>query len=129
MELHDDLFAAAVRRFERHPNVTLVHGDSLVEIPKVVANCSTPPLVFLDGHFSGAGTAAEGQEMEPAESTLRQLAGVAPPGTTIVIDDLRMFGSEQLGYPQLDVITSAGRTAFPTALIRAGLDSIVIEIP
>lgn len=128
VELHDGLFAAAQQRFERHTNVTLVHGDSLVEIPKVVANCSSPPLVFLDGHFSGAGT-AKGEEMEPAESTLRRLADVAPAGTTIVIDDLRLFGSGLAGFPQLDVITATARAAFPTAVIRAGLDSIVVEIP
>jgi hypothetical protein len=126
VELHDKLFAAAQRRFAKDPNVTLIHGDSLVEIPKAVANCSTPPLVYLDGHFSGRGT-AKGEEMEPAQSTLGRLAGITPPGTTIVIDDLRLFGSGRDGFPQLDAITAAARTAFPTALIRAGLDSIVIE--
>ncbi|OJZ74824.1 hypothetical protein BRW65_06245 [Mycobacterium paraffinicum] len=128
VELHDGLFAAAERRFAREPKVTLVHGDSLIEIPKIVANCSSPPLVFLDGHFSGEGT-AEGQEMEPAESTLSRLADVTPAGTTIVIDDLRLFGSGLSGFPQLDAITSAARTAFPDAIIRAGLDSIVVETP
>ncbi|OBH08789.1 hypothetical protein [Mycobacterium sp. E1747] len=128
VELHDGLFAAAERRFAREPKVTLVHGDSLVEIPKIVADCSSPPLVFLDGHFSGEGT-AEGQEMEPAESTLSQLADVTPAGTTIVIDDLRLFGSGLSGFPQLDAITSAARAAFPDAVIRAGLDSIVVETP
>lgn len=128
VELHDGLFAAAERRFAKQPNVTLVHGDSLVEVPKIVASCQTPPLVFLDGHFSGAGT-AEGMEMEPAESTLRQLSGVTPPGTTIVIDDLRLFGSGLAGFPQLDAISTAARDAFPRAVIRAGLDSIVVEVP
>ncbi len=128
VELHDGLFAAAERRFAKHPNVTLVHGDSLIEIPKIVANCSSPPLVFLDGHFSGRGT-AQGEEMEPAKSTLRRLAGVTPAGTTIVIDDLRLFGSGLAGFPQLDAITAAARAAFPNAVIRIGLDSIVVEIP
>lgn len=128
VELHDGLFAAAKQRFANYPNVTLVHGDSLIEIPKIVADCSSPPLVFLDGHFSGDGT-AEGEEMEPAESTLRQLADVAMPGTTLVIDDLRLFGSGLVGFPQLDEITAAARSAFPTAAIRTGLDSIVVEIP
>jgi len=128
VELHDGLFAAAKQRFANYPNVTLIHGDSLIEIPKVVANCSTPPLVFLDGHFSGQGT-AQGEEMEPAESTLQRLADVTPAGTTIVIDDLRLFGSGLVGFPQLDEITKAARAAFPTAVIRAGLDSIVVEIP
>lgn len=128
VELHDELHAAAKQRFANHRNVTLIHGDSLVEIPKIVAGCATPPLVFLDGHFSGNGT-AEGEEQEPAKSTLRRLANVTPAGSTIVIDDLRMFGSGLLGYPELDAITAAARAAFPTALIRAGLDSIVVEVP
>jgi hypothetical protein len=128
VELHNDLFAAARQRFANYPNVTLVHGDSLIEIPKIVADCSSPPLVFLDGHFSGEGT-AQGEEMEPAESTLRRLADVTPAGTTIVIDDLRLFGSGLVGFPQLDEITKAARAAFPTAVIRSGLDSIVVEVP
>lgn len=128
VELHDDLFAAAKQRFANYPNVTLIHGDSLTEIPKIVANCSTPPLIYLDGHFSGAGT-ARGEEMEPAESTLGRLADVAPPGASVVIDDLRLFGSGLAGFPQLDAITTTARAAFPTAVIRTGLDSIVAEIP
>jgi hypothetical protein len=67
--------------------------------------------------------------MEPAESRLRRLADVTPVGTTIVIDDLRLFGSGLVGFPQLDEITRAARSAFPTAVIRAGLDSIVVEVP
>lgn len=128
VELHDGLFAAAQRRFAHQSNVTLIHGDSLIEIPKVIARCDAPPLVFLDGHFSGAGT-AQGDEMEPAESTLRRLADVTPAGTTIVIDDLRLFGSGLAGFPQLDEITATARASFPDAVIRVGLDSIVVETP
>jgi hypothetical protein len=47
--------------------------------------------------------------MEPAESTLRRLADVTPAGTTIVIDDLRLFGSGLAGFHQLDAITAAAR--------------------
>lgn len=128
VELHDGLYAAARKRFAQQPNVMLVHGDSLMEIPKLVSSCPSPPLVFLDGHFSGVGT-AKGEEMEPAESTLGRLADVTPAGTTIVIDDLRLFGSGLAGFPQLDVITRAARSAFSNATIRSGLDSIVVEIP
>ncbi|KAA1250522.1 hypothetical protein F0Q45_09200 [Mycobacterium simiae] len=127
VELHDGLFAAAEQRFAKYPNVTVIHGDSVIELPKIVLNCLSPPLVYLDAHYSGPGTAKREQK-EPAESTLLQLASVAPAGTTIVIDDLRLFGSGLAGFPQLDEITAAARTAFPTAVIRAGLDSIVVEI-
>lgn len=125
VELHDGLYAAARQRFSRQPNVTLIKGDSLVEIPKAVAACESPPLVFLDGHFSGPGT-AKGELVEPAELTLRGLAEVAPPGTTVVVDDLRLFGSRP-NFPELDAVTAAARAAFPTAKIHTGLDSIVIE--
>jgi hypothetical protein len=127
VELDDGLFEAAQRRFANTPNVAIIHGDSMTEIPKIVANCPTPPLVFLDGHYSGPGTAV-GEEMEPAQSTLSGLANVAPPGSTIVIDDLRLFGSGITEFPQLDEITAAAREAFPDALIRVGLDSIVVEV-
>lgn len=125
VELHDELYEKARRRFEGS-NVRVVHGDSLVEIPKLVAECTSPPLVFLDGHYSGEGTAT-GVEMEPAKSTLGELASVTPPGSTIVIDDLRLFGSGTVGFPQLDEICAAARKSFPDALIRVGLDCIVVE--
>ena len=79
-----------------------------------------------DGHFSGPGT-AEGKFTEPAEATLDGLAAVAPPGTTVVIDDLRLFGSGLYGFPDLDAITASDRKAFPHAVIRTGMDSIVVE--
>lgn len=126
VELHEGLYAAARKRFAQYPNVTLLNGDSLDEVPKAVAKCESAPLVFLDGHFSGPGT-AKGQLVEPAELTLGRLAKAAPRGTTIVVDDLRLFGSGRPGFPELDALTMAARAAFPHAVIRAGLDSIVIE--
>jgi len=126
VELQDGLYADAVRRFAAHPKVTIVHGDALTEIPRVVAEVSRPPLVFLDGHFSMQGTAV-GTEMEPARAMLPALGRAAPPGTTVVIDDLRLFGSGMVGFPQLDELTAAAREGFPDANIRTGLDSVVIE--
>lgn len=126
VELHDELFEAAKKKFSKTANVSLIHGDSMVEVPKIVAGCSSAPLVFLDGHFSGPGT-AQGDVQEPAELTLGKLAEVAPVGTTVVVDDLRLFGSGLTGFPQLDEIARTSRAAFPSATIRVGLDSIVIE--
>lgn len=128
VELHHGLYVDAVRRFAAEPTVTIVQGDALVEIPRLVANADEPPLVFLDGHCSGDGTAS-GEEMEPARAMLPALGEAAPPGTTVVIDDLRMFGAGLVGFPQLDEVTATARAAFPQANIRTGLDSIVIEEP
>ncbi len=58
-----------------------------------------------------------------------RLADVAPAGSSIVIDDLRLFGSGLAGFPQLDEITAAAKATFPAEVIRTGLDFIVIEKP
>ena len=49
VELDDSLFAAAERRFAENPNVTLVHGDSLVEIPSLSRNVRTHHLCISMG--------------------------------------------------------------------------------
>ena len=125
VELDATLFQAAKTRFESTPGVEIRWGDALEEIPKIVEALDSPPIVWLDGHFSGVGTAS-GREPEPAASILQRLGPVTPIGSTIVIDDLRLFGTPE--YADLYDLISAARTAFPEARIRTGLDSLVIEL-
>ena len=95
------------------------------EIPKVVGTLDSRPLGWRDGHFSGVGTAS-GEEPEPAASILQLLGPVAPIGSTIVVDDLRLFGTPE--YADLYELIHSARTAFAHARIRTGLDSLVIEL-
>ena len=124
VELHDELWARADERFARDPTVDIRHGDAGDVVPAVVAELTAPPLIWLDGHYSGEGTAA-GEEDEPAGAILRSLGEVAPAGTTIVVDDLRLFGTEH--YASLSELVRAAALAFPQARVRTGLDSLVIE--
>jgi predicted O-methyltransferase YrrM len=124
VELDEHLYRAAAERFAAVPSVDIRFGDATDLIPEVVAECS-PALVFLDGHFSGPGTAL-GDEVEPAIPILTRLAAVSAPGTTVVVDDLRLFGSAA-DYPQLDELTARARAAFPSSHVRVGLDCLVIE--
>lgn len=126
VELDQRLYDRARRRFASTPSVDIRFGDAADIVPEVVAAESSPALLFLDGHYSGPGT-AEGEEVEPAEQILERLGRVAPPGTTIVVDDLRLFGADPL-FPDLAELTSASRIAFPRARHRLGLDSLVIEL-
>jgi hypothetical protein len=48
-----------------------------------------------------------------------------PSGTSIVVDDLRLFGRGD-GFPGLDELTSAARNAFPGAASYVGVDCLVI---
>ena len=124
VELHDGLYARAAERFAGVPNVDIRHGDAMDLVPAVVADLATAPLIWLDGHYSGEGTAA-GTEIEPAAAILERLGPVSPAGTTVVIDDLRLFGNPQ--YARLDDLVNAATRSFPRAMVRTGLDSLVIE--
>ncbi|HEX6743691.1 MAG TPA: glycosyltransferase [Solirubrobacteraceae bacterium] len=126
VEVEPKLFADAQRKFDGATNVEIVFGDALHLIPEIVAHLDDPPLIWLDGHFSEGVTGA-GDEIEPAASILARLGGVgAPAGTTIVVDDLRLFGLHP-DFPGLDELVQRARQGFPDACIRVGLDSLVIE--
>jgi hypothetical protein len=124
VEVEPKLCADAVRRFRGDSSIKIVEGDALTLLPGIVARCESPPLVWLDGHFSG-GVTGQGAEVEPAPAILAALG--APTGTTVVVDDLRMFGRDPAPWPSLDRLVLAARTAMPAARIYCGLDSLVIE--
>jgi hypothetical protein len=126
VEIEPHLYEAAQRRFSTSPSVELMLGDALEEIPRMLAGVAEPPLVYLDGHFTGGVNKEPGRFVEPALGILEKLAGLGlPPGTTIVVDDLRLFGRGD-GFPGLDELTFAARSAFPEAAIYAGIDCLVI---
>jgi protein-L-isoaspartate O-methyltransferase len=121
VELEPTLYERAARRFEGNPAVTVIHGDALDEIPQLVAASPHPPLVWLDGHHSGGGTAV-GAVVEPAVEILRALTGVAR-GTTLVVDDLRMFGMGDMPT-LLELVDAASRVA---QSVQVGPDNLVIR--
>ncbi len=120
VELDPDFYARAERRFARMPWVTVVRGDSIEKIPELVRAAAHPPLVWLDGHYSGGGTAC-GEEAEPAVRILRALESVAA-GTTIVVDDLRMFGRGR-GAPELAELVNAAAAITPR--LQTGPDCLI----
>jgi hypothetical protein len=127
VEMEEALWRGASERFSDNPNVEIVRGDAEREIPRVVRELGRPALIWLDGHHSGEGTAL-GRSYEPAVAILELLGrnGVAP-GTTIVVDDLRLFGRLP-EFPTLEALTSTAHAAWPNAKIYVGLDSLVIEL-
>jgi hypothetical protein len=124
VEVEPKLCADAVRRFRGDSSIEIVEGDALTLLPGILARCESPPLVWLDGHFSG-GVTGQGAEIEPAPAILETLRFAA--GTTVVVDDLRMFGRDPAPWPSLDRLVLAARSAMPAARIYCGLDSLVIE--
>jgi hypothetical protein len=126
VEIEPALYEAARRRFADDANVELLLGDAASIVPEVAAALQEPALVWLDGHFTGGVNTVRGEAVEPAPGILESLGKLdLPPGMTVVVDDVRLFGRGD-GFPQLDELVLGARAAFPEAEIALGLDSLVI---
>jgi hypothetical protein len=126
VEIEPALHEAARERFRDTPSVELLLGDAMDLIPQVLEKVAVPPFVYLDGHFTGGVNMQPGKAIEPAPVILSELGGLSlPAGSTVVVDDLRLFGRGD-GFPALDELTSAARQSFPDASIYVGIDCLVI---
>jgi len=125
VEVDERLYARAQERFRGVAHVEILRGDAFEVLPRIVGALAEPPLVWLDGHCSD-GSTGQGSEFEPAIEILPRLAASTPPGTTVVVDDVRLFGSEPR-MPTLEALVDGARAAFPSASVRVELDSLVIR--
>lgn len=101
IELDPGLARAAARRLARLGNVEVIEGDSAARLPEVLATLREPALFWLDGHFSGAGT-ARGDRDTPLEAELEAIGRHPVRRHVVLIDDARLLGSGD--YPTLDDI-------------------------
>lgn len=112
IELDAALARESAVRLANHRNVTVLHGDAVALLPSVFEQHGCrDAVVFLDGHFSGEGT-ARGPVVEPAIEELKILSRYADRICGIVIDDFRLFGAEP-GFPKKSELTIAVETFFP----------------
>jgi predicted O-methyltransferase YrrM len=127
IEIEPLLYSRAARRFAEDPKVTIVQGDAMVHLPRILSEVSSPPLVFLDGHFSG-GVTGKGDLTEPAVRIVEELGHLTlPPGTTIVVDDVRLFGADP-EFPSFDELLREVQAAFPDAARAVELDALIVRL-
>jgi SAM-dependent methyltransferase len=127
VEVEPKLHSDAAARFAADPAIEVLLGDGQELIPSVVERLNEPAFIWLDGHFSG-GVTGMGEQVEPALAILDTFASMElPAGSTVLVDDLRMFGCEPEPWPSLHGLINAAHRAFPHARIYTGLDSLVIE--
>jgi len=100
IELSHDLYYKAKKRFSNFPHISLIHGDSGKELPKILDLISEPTLFWLDGHYS-AGITARGDLETPILSELLAICHHSIKNHVILIDDARCFNGEK-DYPFLD---------------------------
>lgn len=127
IEIEPMLYSRAVQRFRDEPKVTVHQGDAMVHLPRILGGITEPALIFLDGHFSG-GVTGQGELKEPAVKILDDLAELSlPQGTTVLVDDVRLFGGDP-EFPSLDALVDGARRAFPDARRVIELDALVIRL-
>jgi hypothetical protein len=99
IELSDELYREAKKRFKGAAHIELIHGDSGVKLKELVTRIDRPALFWLDGHYSG-GETAKGASDTPVYDELRHILNTADMGHVITIDDARHFGSDP-AYPSI----------------------------
>ncbi len=122
IELSHTLFALARKRFKRQSHITIVHGDSGIELARLLPKVEMPALFWLDGHYSGGAT-ARGVRETPVIQELEHIFGTPDLGHVIMIDDARCFGVEP-GYPSLEELSSYVQSVRPSLQLAVKDDII-----
>jgi hypothetical protein len=127
IELGDDLYDKAVRRFAGKDDVELIHGDSATELRRLVPRLDRPALFWLDAHYSG-GVTARGSQDTPVCAEIEAVLASHVRRNVILIDDARCFGTDP-AYPTLDEVRSIIGSRDPAAGFDVADDIIRITPP
>ena len=106
IELSEELAMKAIERFKNNPNVTIIKGDSGVELSSILKGNTEPFLFWLDGHYSHSCNVngsfivtGKGELDTPIELELKSILSTNPKHV-ILIDDARCFNGEG-DYPSI----------------------------
>jgi hypothetical protein len=111
IELSQELFEKAKKRFRRKSNVELRQGNSGEVIATVLKELKEPAIFWLDGHYSG-GITAKIHKYSPIKEELETLAMNNLLQHIILIDDARGFSGEH-GYPTIEEAKDIVAKRFP----------------
>jgi hypothetical protein len=104
IELSEELWKKAQKRFKRNKNVEIVLGDSGKVLPEILKNIHEPVIFWLDGHYS-EGITAKGDKDCPIFEELNAIFGGKTTNPILLIDDARCFTGEG-DYPTIDLLTN-----------------------
>lgn len=90
IELGSRQAKVATKRLAEYAHIHVHQGDSTKILPKVLKKVPEPCLIWLDGHYSGPGT-AQGSQNTPAIEELEAIIKDGRPHV-VLIDDARCFG-------------------------------------
>jgi len=119
IEVDPFLYAQAVRRFRRHPHVTVHLGDSGQLLPAIIPLVNGRALYWLDGHYS-AGITGTGATECPVTAELNAIYRFSTESFVVAIDDARCFGHDP-GYPSIAEVHDQ------VAALSGGRDHVSVE--
>jgi hypothetical protein len=129
IELADELARKAKIRFQNDKNVTIIHGDSGVELFTLVRNFSSPVLFWLDGHYSSEFQlgdtyiiTAKSEKDTPIENELKAILS-SNLNHIVLIDDARLFNGTN-DYPSFRHIKMICRSFKPNYRVEIKEDII-----
>lgn len=100
IELDNNLYRRAKKRFSKFPHITILLGDSAELLPDVLSKVTKPCLFWLDAHKSG-GITAKGKKETPIMEELINIFSSSIKNHVIIIDDARCFTGKN-DYPTLE---------------------------
>jgi hypothetical protein len=109
VELDDALYERASERFADDSQIKLWHGDSGSVLTDVLPAVNNPAVFWLDGHYSGPGT-AKGTLDSPIRLELDAIGRhLRRASHLVLIDDARLFDGTNC-YPTLDELRAYATT-------------------
>lgn len=87
IELDSELYRQAKKRFAGESYIRIIHGDSALELKKILLETEEPALFWLDAHAGGAITAFN----SPIVAELDAIFSHSVRGHVILVDDARHF--------------------------------------
>lgn len=123
IELSEQYAQKAIRRFSNDPHVTIITGDSKIELPKLLQSINEPCVFWLDGHYSYADT-ARGDTVTPIIEELKTLL-VTPHKHVIIIDDARLFIGRH-NYPWLTTLARFVKKTNNNYTLTVACDMIIL---
>jgi len=124
IELSPLLARRAQQYFTRCPHITIIEGDSGQVFSQLLPTLDTPPLFWLDGHFSH-GLTAKGDLNTPIRREITAILTTLHITCCILIDDACAFGN-WTNYPPLEEVRQLVATLRPGWTVTVEEDVIRI---
>lgn len=122
IELGDELYQKAEKKFSRDLHVSILHGDSTKVLPGILEQIKIPCLFWLDGHYS-SGVTARGEKETSVIEELTHILSHPVKEHLILIDDARLF-TGQNDYPTLEELQVLVLDTYPDYVLEVRDDII-----